>query len=397
MSADAAPAETTQKTLRIGSFIAARESEQGARTSPIPVIGAEETAFAGKPGLAHWQQIGPTPDAIAEAEVKLAKLRHLSHPALAPVIESGLNKTVAWWIEAVPPGRMLADAVRDDASLSSIPSVRRLVEVVSGVLALTHEVGLSHGSISGKSIAIGSNGAPVLTGLGIGGKGFTQDQADLALLVINLLESEPWNEQAADPLRRADQLREHLGNYTDRISGVLARATHPDPAERYSSIADFAKQFGEAVQFSGEDLVQAGQDAISSQNAELAKLLAEKAAAYDPNSDALANLNHRLRGGLPLATNGAQAMSNLDSPIPALPGTPSGLTPVDPAANMRNQLPPELTEGLPQELIDLIAPQFEVKPVKKGVPPLLVMIVGFVGIAFLLALARMVTLLITGN
>jgi hypothetical protein len=90
-------------------------------------------------------------------------------------------------------------------------------------------------------------------------------------------------------------------------------------------------------------------------------------------------------------------MSNLDSPIPVLPGTPSGLTPVDPAANMRNQLPPELTEGLPQELIDLIAPQFEVKPVKKGVPPLLVMIVGFVGIAFLLALARMVTLLITGN
>jgi len=397
MSADAAPAETTQKTVRIGSFIAAPESEQGARTSPISVIGAEETAFAGKPGLAHWQQIGPTPDSIAQAEVKLAKLRHLSHPALAPVIESGLNKTVAWWIEAVPPGRMLADAVRDDASLTSIPSVRRLVVVVSGVLALAHEVGLSHGSVSATSIVVGSSGAPVLTGLGIGGKGFAQDQFDLALVVIDLLADDPWVEHAADPARRGEQLREHLGNYTDRISEVLARSTHPDPAERYSSIAEFAKQFAEAVQYSGEDLVQAGQDAISAQNAELAKLLAEKAATYDPNSEALANLNHRLRGGLPFATNGAQSMSNVDFAIPAMPGTPPGLTPADPATNMRNQLPPELTEGLPQELIDLIAPQFEVKPVKKGVPPLLVMIVGFVGIAFLLALARMVTLLVTGN
>ena len=55
-------------------------------------------------------------------------------------------------------------------------------------------------------------------------------------------------------------------------------------------------------------------------------------------------------------------------------------------------MPPELFEGLPQEFIDAIAPQFEVKPVKKGVPPMLVLIVGLVGIAFLLAVARMATL-----
>jgi hypothetical protein len=397
MSADAAPAETTHTPFRIGSFIAAHESEQGPQTSPISVIGADETSFAGKPGLAHWLQIGPTSDAIAEAEVKLAKLRHLTHPALAPVLESGLTRTIAWWIEGLPPGQSLANSVRDDASLASIPSVRRLVGVVSGVLSLAHEVGLSHGAVSARSIVIQPGGPAVLTGLGIGGKGFAQDQVDLALVAINLLADEPWVEQSADPSPRGQQLRKHLSNYTERISGVLTRATDPDPAERYSTIAEFAKQFGEAVQFSCEDLVQAGQDAISSQNTELAKLLASKAALYDPGAEALANLSFRLHGGTAFATNGAPPIFTVDSPVPAMPGTLPGLTLVNPADTMRNQLPPELTEGLPQELIDLIAPQFEVKPVKKGVPPLLVMIVGFVGIAFLLALARMVTLVVTGN
>ena len=55
--------------------------------------------------------------------------------------------------------------------------------------------------------------------------------------------------------------------------------------------------------------MQAGQDAISSQNTELAKLLAEKAAVYAPESEALANLNHRLRGGLPVATRGALSVA----------------------------------------------------------------------------------------
>ena len=348
-------------------------------------------------GLAHWRQIGPTPDTIAEAEVKLAKLRHLTHPALAPVLESGLTKTVAWWIEGIPAGTPLAVASRDTGTQVSIPEVRRLIEVVGGALELAHAVGLSHGAIAAHSIVTGPGGAPVLTGLGIGGKGFAQDQADLALVTVNLLAGEPWNERAADSQRRAQQFREHLSNYTERISGVLCRATDPDPAERFASMAEFVKRFAEAVQFSCEDLVQAGQDAISSQNVDLARLMTDKAAMYDPDSEALANLNHRLRGGLPFATNGAHAITTLDAPVPTLPGAPLGLAPVDPAASMRNQLPPELTEGLPQELIDLIAPQFEVKPVKKGVPPLLVMIVGIVAIAFLLALARMVTLLITGN
>ena len=241
------------------------------------------------------------------------------------------------------------------------------------------------------------NGALVLTGLGIEGKGFAQDQLDLALVAINLLATEPWAEQAADPSSRAQQIREHLSNYTERISGVLTRATDPDPAERYPTIADFAKQFGEAVQFSCEDLAQAGQEAISAQNIELAKLLTERAAAYDPTAEALANLNYRLHGGTAIIANGLRSTITAESPIPATPGIGPVLASADPAAAMRHQLPPELTEGLPQELIDLIAPQFEVKPVKKGVPPMLVMIVGFVGIAFLLALVRMVTLLVTGN
>jgi hypothetical protein len=397
MSADAAPAETIQQTLRIGSFIAAHDSDQAAGLRPGAVVGDDGTPFAGTPGMAHWLQIGPTPDAIAEAEVTLAKRRHLTHPALATVLESGLTGSIAWWIESVPPGRTLADSVGEDVSLASIPSIRRLIHGVSGVLSLAHAVGLSHGALSAQSIVVDPNGALVLTGLGIEGTGVAQDQVDLALVAINLLATEPWTEQGAEPSRRAIQLREHLSNYTERISGVLTRATDPDPAERYPTIAEFAKQFGEAVQFSCEDLAQAGQEAISAQNFELARLLAEKAAAYDPTAEALANLNYRLHGGTAFVANGLQSKVIAESPVQVSPGTIPVLAPADPAAAMRNQLPPELTEGLPQELIDLIAPQFEVKPVKKGVPPMFVMIVGFVGIAFLLALVRMVTLLVTGN
>jgi len=398
MSTDTAPAGTTPKPARLGSFVATQSPEHGPRTSPIPVVGADDTAFAGKAGIAHWLQVGSTPDATAEAEVKLAKLRHLSHPALAPVLESGLTTSVAWWIDAVPPGTPLADAVRNDASPASIPFVQRLVDGIAGVLELAHSVGLSHGAVERQSIVIGRDGSPVLIGLGIGVNGFSHDQADLALLAINLLAQEPWSEPAPDNgVARAQQLRAHLANYTERISGVLARATDPDPSERFPSIAEFAKRFAEAVQYSAEDLVQAGQDAVSSQNTELAKLLAEKAAAYAPESEALANLNHRLRGGLPVATRGSLSVAGFESPNPAMADAVPGLSSVESPATPRNQLPPELLEGLPQEFIDAIAPQFEVKPIKKGVPPMLVLIVGLVGIAFLLAVARMATLLITGN
>ena len=155
MSTDTAPAGTTPKPARLGSFVATQSPEHGPRTSPIPVVGADDTAFTGKAGIAHWQQVGSTPDATAEAEVKLAKLRHLSHPALAPVLESGLTTSVAWWIDAVPPGTPLADAVRNDASPASIPFVQRLVDGIAGVLELAHSVGLSQGAVERQSIVIG--------------------------------------------------------------------------------------------------------------------------------------------------------------------------------------------------------------------------------------------------
>jgi hypothetical protein len=51
-------------------------------------------------------------------------------------------------------------------------------------------------------------------------------------------------------------------------------------------------------------------------------------------------------------------------------------------------LPEELTRGLPEEFLRSIAPQFELKPnTKPRMNPMFVMIVGCVGIAFLLALA----------
>jgi hypothetical protein len=61
-------------------------------------------------------------------------------------------------------------------------------------------------------------------------------------------------------------------------------------------------------------------------------------------------------------------------------------------------LPEELTRGLPEEFLRAIAPQFEVKPVTKArLNPMFVMIVGCVGIAFLLALAGLITLMLSNR
>ena len=292
----------------------------------------------------------------------------------------------------MPQGTPLADADRNDASLASIPFVRRLVDGIAGVLELAHTVGLSHGAVEQQSIVIGRDGTPVLVGLGIGVNGFSHDQADLALLAINLLAKEPWSEPAPDNrFARAQQLPEHLANYTQRISGVLTRATDPDPSS-HSPIAEFAEALRR-----GCPIFRRGPRAGRARRNLVAKHRVGETAGREGRG---------VRTGVRSARQ----------PQPSSPRWPAGryegravgsrLRVISPGhvrrragGFPRSSLPRHpgtschrsSSEGLPEEFIDAIAPQFEVKPVKKGVPPMLVLIVGLVGIAFLLAVARMAT------
>ena len=55
------------------------------------------------------------------------------------------------------------------------------------------------------------------------------------------------------------------------------------------------------------------------------------------------------------------------------------------------------TEGLPPEFLETIASQFAVKPVKKGMHPLLILMMGAAGVILLLAIAGVATVVLGGS
>jgi hypothetical protein len=201
---------------------------------------------------------------------------------------------------------------------------------------------------------------------------------------------------------RSQQLREFLPECTPRISACLARATEPDQSRRYPSVAAFVSGFDDAMRMSAEDLVHGAYEAISAQSPELARLLADRAATYDRNCEGLTLLNLQLRGESPFRAASFPSASD-DAPSPVLDApemadplaTPDVM--VGSLAVRKSLLPPELTQGLPQEFLDSIAPQFDVKPVKKGMNPMLILTMGGIGMVLLLAIAGLATFLLSGS
>jgi hypothetical protein len=402
MSTDVAAGERSPAPFRIGSFISRDVTEPGDARAPIQVVGVDESPFAGRSAIAHQATIENSTNTIIGTEVKLAKLRHLTHPALLPVLECGLEGTVAFWIHGEPVGKPLSQASASDPSWSSVTGVRTLIDTIGGVLQIAHDVGLSHGAINAETIVINPAGKPILTGFGIDGQGFARDQADLSLVAIELLGGRAWVEPAVPiddvaghDLARAQQVRDFLDTCTERVTTVLAKATDPDPADRYPSIAEFVKAFDEAVRFSADELVDAAFQAMAT-TPEMARLIADKAATYDPGNDNLKLLNLQLNGGSHFATAAGAGFPNpagiasadpLRVPMPVLEQNPA----------QRSLLPPELTEGLPPEFLETIASQFTVKPVKKGMHPLFILMMGAAGVILLLAIAGVATVVLGGS
>ena len=409
MSTGTAPLEAPTMPPRIGSFLVAGDdpvSPEGDGSS-VRVIGADESGFAGRKAVARMAPVPTTPDERAVLEVSLAKLRHLTHGAFSPILEAGIEEQSAFWVFAEPVGKTIGDQLAGGSW--SISRVHELVKWLGGALQIAHEVGLSHGAINAVSVYLQGDGTPELFGLGPNGNGPAQDQLDLAMLAIQLLAGKPWNEReptlepdADSHAWRAQQLREFLPDCTARIAACLARATESDPSARFATMAEFVSGFDEAMRMSADDLVHGAYEAISARSPELARLLADRAASYDPSCEGLILLNLQLRGESPF---GASGTAPVLTPIPSQEGEdqPVSQLLLPPAAldsTLRTPsflLPPELTKGLPQEFLDSIAPQFEVTPVKKGMNPMFVLCFGGVGIVVLLALAGLATLVLSGN
>jgi hypothetical protein len=188
-----------------------------------------------------------------------------------------------------------------------------------------------------------------------------------------------------------------MSGTTERVVNVVLRATEINPADRFGSISEFSEQFGFAVRESAEDLVHGAFEAISSRNVELARLLAAKAALYNPSADSLTLLNLQLGGGSPFGATPAVAPAPPGLPVEALAAPALTLPPMTGPGESENLLSPELSQGLPPEFLQMIAPQFDVTRPKKGMNPIFVLVIGGIGVILLLLIAALATLILSGS
>ena len=406
MSTNTAPIEAPLAPARLGSFlISERINASGAPEGRVylRVTGTEDTGFGGRAGIATCILASDDTEAQADADAELANVRQFSHPGIAPIIESGVAGFVRYWVHDLPDGEPMDKA--GQSQTWSVAMVGRVIGRIGGALQAAHDAGISHGAVRPQLIFVAAPETPVLTGLGAAGQGAPQDQADLARVAIDLLAGKPWREPAPDiestvefRVIRAQRLREWLGNCTERVAVILSRATDPHEDRRFVSVAEFIEQFDSAIRLSAEDLVQGAYEAISARNPEMARLIADKAAAYDPECDGLDLLNMQLRGGSPFGEVApgpvteriAGKTGGINVPEPAQSTAPF-------AHSQQPLLPAELTQGLPPEFLQSIAPQFAVTPAKKGMNPVFVLVMGAAGLLLLLAAAGFATVLMSGK
>ena len=362
---------------RIGPFeiLGRLGGDAGAGIVSLSVVGTDGSAFAGRAGVAQCFS-APKDEAGRERLAGLlAKLVGLDHPALAAPIHADVAGNVAYVVNPA-----LAEPAGGPAAPLPPCLVAEHLLAVSAALETAHRAGYSHGDLSRRTVALGEEG-PVVGGWSLFGRGPAADQLGLAHLVIDWLAGSPFVETTdADDTqmhqRRLERLRRHLDGLTEQLVLVVARATDPEPADRYPSVTDFVAAFQQAVTRSAEDLVHGGFEAISNRAPQVASLMAASAERYDPQAPGLDLLKLQLGGtGVPYSSVVVPPglASAVASPVGQAPGTPGVMAGLDPA----------LTAGIPPEMLALIAPPIPTAGKPRN-NPWLVMIVGAAGLVLLL-------------
>lgn len=437
MSTGVAPAAPTTRQARLGSFaIVERLNSPDAPSGQISlrVAGLPGSAFEGREGVATCFP-APADDASrTRVEGLVTALKSLHHPALWPLIDAGVAGSIMYWIRSAP----VVDSLASWKGEMSIRALGELVGSISEGLHVAHQRGLSHGSIRSSSILRYPSGAWALTGLGVMGQGPANDQYALALTAVNRIAARPWHEpdlsgypEQERAYHRGQRLREHLSTTTERVVNVLNKAMHLDPTQRYPDIAQFGADLVEQIRLSGEDLVHGAFEAISARNVELARVICDKAAAYNPDSENLAILRLQLNGGsvfgtgqpqsagggfpvashevaqipiagsYPVTESGEQATGSHGVSASLAPDSfPPGLVLPPMQSQTGSQavsLPAELTQGLPPEFLQMIAPQFQQTPVRKGMNPIFILALGGIGVVLLMLIAALVTFVVSGS
>lgn len=222
------------------------------------------------------------------AEIRKARV---DHPDVANPIESGELPGALFWVTAFPPGRFsesLADDMRS-ARPRTIDQMASIVSAVGRVLQAAHDQGILHLGLSPDSVFADARwiGRYVVTdfalsralGLRLKEQGYRFDPARLVHISRGRYASPELHEAQAERIGPAsdqyslaciafhllvgsppftgdtieEQARAHAAGlspfYADDIpvdvSSAIARAMSPDPAMRFSSVAEFVDAFSE--------------------------------------------------------------------------------------------------------------------------------------------------------
>src|SRR3954452_13132943 len=111
MTTGVAPASPTPTRTRLGSFeVTGRLTESAAPANQmiLTVVGAEGTAMAGKKGTATCVAKPADEAKVAAIGMLFESMKAILHPAISPILETGIQSKFVYWAVETPTGQTVA-------------------------------------------------------------------------------------------------------------------------------------------------------------------------------------------------------------------------------------------------------------------------------------------------
>ena len=183
------------------------------------------------------------PDAMARFRDEGLVAARVHHPNVASVFETGVHAGRPFIVMECVSGGTLADRIRQGPL--PVDDVRRLALEVLGALEASHERGVMHRDVKPSNILLATSGSAKLADFGIAKDDGRADLTAVGLVVGTPSYMAPERMRGSNATPRSDLyavgvvLHDALaGGATDQpLSAVIARATHPDPEQRFASAA----------------------------------------------------------------------------------------------------------------------------------------------------------------
>ena len=183
------------------------------------------------------------PDAMARFLDESLVAARVHHPNVASVFETGVHAGRPFIVMECVSGGTLADRIRQGRL--PVEDVRRLAFQVLGALEASHERGVMHRDVKPSNILLTASGAAKLADFGIAKDDGRADLTAVGMVVGTPSYMAPERMRGSNATPQSDLyavgvvLRDALaGEPADQpLSAAIARATHPDPDQRFTSAA----------------------------------------------------------------------------------------------------------------------------------------------------------------